>query len=100
MGETSACDRPAADLRTLREASGLTYSAITTQAKKQTPPVKLGGSKLSPWFTGKHVPKPAGRVAGGAERGAAQNALRLRRRSRSHVFSTAVALPANDQGFQ
>ncbi|WP_151898380.1 hypothetical protein [Streptomyces sp. C8S0] len=57
MEETSACDRLAADLRALREASRLTYNAITAQAKKQTPPLKLGGSKLSAWFSGKNVPK-------------------------------------------
>ncbi|MFE2561607.1 hypothetical protein ACFXGT_37485 [Streptomyces sp. NPDC059352] len=57
MGETSACDRLTAELKTLRDASELTYSAITAQAEKQMPPVKLGKSKLSAWFSGTNVPK-------------------------------------------
>ncbi|MFD7974277.1 telomere-associated protein Tap [Streptomyces sp. NPDC059071] len=53
----SARYRLAAELRALRDASGLSYGAIASQAARLTPPVKLGRSKLSSWFSGTNVPQ-------------------------------------------
>ncbi|MFD5326898.1 telomere-associated protein Tap [Streptomyces sp. NPDC127092] len=53
----SARYRLAAELRALRDASGLSYGAIASQAGRLTPPVKLGRSKLSSWFSGTNVPQ-------------------------------------------
>ncbi|MFE1907394.1 hypothetical protein ACFW96_27525 [Streptomyces gardneri] len=55
MGETSARDRLAEELRKLKAASGLTYTQIESQATKQGR--RLTRSKLSNWFTGMNVPE-------------------------------------------
>lgn len=55
MGQTSARDRLAEELRKLKAASGLTYTQIENQAAKQG--LKLGRSKLSSWFKGTNVPE-------------------------------------------
>ncbi|MFD8013531.1 hypothetical protein [Streptomyces sp. NPDC058955] len=55
MGETSARDRLAEELRKLKAASGLTYTQIESQATKQG--LKLKRSKLSNWFKGTNVPE-------------------------------------------
>ncbi|MFE5974311.1 hypothetical protein ACFQ64_19380 [Streptomyces sp. NPDC056460] len=55
MGETSARDRLAEELRKLKTASGLTYAQIESQATKQG--LMLKKSKLSNWFTGTNVPE-------------------------------------------
>ncbi|MCX4428333.1 hypothetical protein [Streptomyces mirabilis] len=57
MGETSARDRLAGELQKLKDASGLSYTQIETQGRKQTPIVKLGRGKLSNWFKGDYVPE-------------------------------------------
>ncbi|MFI8515656.1 hypothetical protein ACIGHB_31470 [Streptomyces sp. NPDC085460] len=55
MGETTARDRLAEELRKLKTASGLTYTQIESQATKQG--LMLKKSKLSNWFTGTNVPE-------------------------------------------
>lgn len=55
MGETSARDRLAEELRKLKTDSGLTYTRIENQARKQN--LRLTRSKLSNWFTGTNVPE-------------------------------------------
>ncbi|MGW8767752.1 hypothetical protein ACWGN5_35290 [Streptomyces sp. NPDC055815] len=55
MGETSARDRLAEELRKLKAASGLTLTLIESQATKQGLNLKRG--KLSNWFKGTNVPE-------------------------------------------
>ncbi|MEV3896482.1 hypothetical protein [Streptomyces anulatus] len=55
MGETSARVRLAEELLKLKNASGLTYTQIESQATKQG--LKLGRSKLSSWLKGTNVPQ-------------------------------------------
>ncbi|MCT9075299.1 hypothetical protein [Streptomyces fulvoviolaceus] len=57
MGETSAQDRLAAELRKLKDASNLSYTQIDTQGRQQTPVAHLGRSKLSGWLKGEYVPE-------------------------------------------
>lgn len=57
MGESSARDRLAGELRKLKDASGLSYTQIGTQGKNQTPIVRLSRGKLSGWFRGEYVPE-------------------------------------------
>ncbi|MFG2646086.1 hypothetical protein ACGFYP_34595 [Streptomyces sp. NPDC048370] len=57
MSDTPAVDQLVAALTELRnKAGGLTLGQIETLGRMQRPPVSLGKSKLSPWFTGKAVP--------------------------------------------
>ncbi|MFF2777062.1 hypothetical protein ACFVU3_19405 [Streptomyces sp. NPDC058052] len=57
MGESSAQDRLAAELRKLKDASNLSYTQIEMQGRQQTPVAHLGRSKLSGWLKGDYVPE-------------------------------------------
>jgi hypothetical protein len=57
MGETSAQERLAVELRQLMDASGLSYTQIDMQGRQQTPIAHLGRGKLSGWLNGKYVPE-------------------------------------------
>ncbi|MFG2232285.1 hypothetical protein ACGFNX_20110 [Streptomyces sp. NPDC048723] len=57
MGETSAQDRLAAELRKLKDASNFSYTQIDAQGRQQTPVAHLGRSKLSGWLNGEYVPE-------------------------------------------
>ncbi|GGS81076.1 hypothetical protein GCM10010222_22960 [Streptomyces tanashiensis] len=60
MGETSARARLAGELQKLKDASGLSYTQITTQGERQSPVVKLGRSKLNGWLKGDYIPEDDG----------------------------------------
>ncbi|WKV74162.1 hypothetical protein AW27_023250 [Streptomyces sp. PCS3-D2] len=60
MSDTPAVDTLAAALAELRKVTNLSLGQIETYGRAQQPPVNLGRSKTSPWFTGKSVPE-AGR---------------------------------------
>ncbi|MGW9072943.1 hypothetical protein ACWGQT_26330 [Streptomyces yangpuensis] len=57
MGDTTARDRLAEELRNLVAAAGLPPARIEEQGKRQTPIAKLGKSKLSGWLSGEYVPE-------------------------------------------
>ncbi|MEV5881585.1 hypothetical protein AB0L74_02455 [Streptomyces sp. NPDC052020] len=58
MTGTPAVDRLATTLEGLRLKASLSLGQIEAFGKAQQPPVNLGKSKTSPWFTGKTVPAP------------------------------------------
>lgn len=58
MDDQSAAERLATELRQLRTNAGSpTYAQIAQWGSRQHPPVSLGKSKLSLWFSGKSVPE-------------------------------------------
>ncbi|MET9323662.1 hypothetical protein ABZX75_26285 [Streptomyces sp. NPDC003038] len=57
MGDTSARDLLAEELRNLRASAGLSLARIEEQGKKQPRVVRLGKSKLSSWLAGVAVPE-------------------------------------------
>ncbi|MEV7775696.1 NB-ARC domain-containing protein [Kitasatospora sp. NPDC086791] len=58
MNDQSAAERLAAELRQLRMNAGTpTFAQIAMWGSQQRPPVTLGKSKLSLWFSGKSVPE-------------------------------------------
>ncbi|MFF4427255.1 NACHT domain-containing protein [Streptomyces sp. NPDC001549] len=57
MGDRTARDRLAEELRNLVAAAGLPPARIEEQGERQTPVVKLGKSKLSGWLSGEYVPE-------------------------------------------
>ncbi|MFE4019712.1 NB-ARC domain-containing protein [Streptomyces sp. NPDC059101] len=58
MDDRSAAERLAAELRQLRTNAGApTFAQIAGWGAQQRPPVTLGKSKLSQWFSGKGVPE-------------------------------------------
>lgn len=56
-----AASRLAEELRTSRQAAGLSFGQIIQQAERQSPPITLSKSTLSAWFNALSVPR-AGRT--------------------------------------
>ena len=61
MGATSARDRLAGELQKLKDASGLSYTQIETQGRKQTPIVKLGRTSSATGSRATTFPRTTGR---------------------------------------